>query len=137
MGKILRIDRTLGIEGKFVSPNDPETTIRLFNEQYDGTESVEELMNLERQRIAEAEPDLWMQLPELPLRLFSGKRANDEPPAFHNREGELIPLERTGVTGISVVIRCQTMRFTGIFIRPQPAKYMIMWSKSGLKSDVM
>ena len=61
-GKILRIDRTLGIEGKFVSPDDPETTIRLFNEQYDGTESIEELMNLERQRIAESEPDLWSQL---------------------------------------------------------------------------
>ena len=68
----------------------PKTTIRLFNEQYDGTESIEELMNLERQRIAESEPDLWSQLPALPLRLFSGKRANDEPPLFRNREGELI-----------------------------------------------
>ena len=99
-GKILRISRTLGIEGKFVSPDDPEETIRLFNEQYDGTENIEELMNLERQRIAESEPDLWSQLPQLPLRLFSGKRANDEPPPFHNREEELIPLERTGATGI-------------------------------------
>ena len=99
-GKILRISRTLGIEGKFVSPDDPEETIRLFNEQYDGTESIEELMNLERQRIAESEPHLWSQLPQLPLRLFSGKRADDEPPPFRNREDELIPLERTGVTGI-------------------------------------
>ena len=99
-GKILRISRTLGIEGKFVSPDDPEETIRLFNEQYDGTESIEELMNLERQRIAESEPDLWSQLPKLPLRLFSGKRASDEPPPFRNREDELIPFERTGATGI-------------------------------------
>ena len=99
-GKILRISRTLGIEGKFVSPDDPEETIRLFNEQYDGTENIEELMNLERQRIAESEPDLWSQLLQLPLRLFSGKRANDEPPPFHNREDELIPLERAGATGI-------------------------------------
>ena len=99
-GKILRISQTLGIEGKFVSPNDPEETIRLFNEQYDGTENIEELMNLERQRIAESESDLWSQLPQLPLRLFSGKRANDEPPPFRNREDELIPLERTGATGI-------------------------------------
>ena len=81
-------------------PMTPKKTIRLFNEQYDGTESIEELMNLERQRIAEAEPDLWSQLPELPLRLFSGKRANDDPPPLRNREGELIPLERAGVTGI-------------------------------------
>ncbi len=99
-GKILRISRTLGIEGKFVSPDDPEETIRLFNEQYDGTESIEELMNLERQRIAESQPDLWGQLPNLPLRLFSGKRSNDEPPPFRNRENELILLERTGATGI-------------------------------------
>ena len=99
-GKILRISRTLGIEGKFVSPDDPEETIRLFNEQYDGTESIEELMNLERQRIAESEPDLWSQLSKLPLRLFSGKRASDEPTPFRNREDELIPLERAGATGI-------------------------------------
>ena len=36
-GKILRISRTLGIEGKFVSPDDDNETLRLFNERYDGT----------------------------------------------------------------------------------------------------
>ena len=99
-GKILRISRTLGIEGRFVSPDDPEDTIRLFNEQYDGTQSIEELMNLERQRIAESNPDLWSQLSTLPLRLFSGKSTNDKPLPFRNREGELIPLEHPGATGI-------------------------------------
>ena len=99
-GKILRISRTLGIEGKFVSPDDDNETLRLFNERYDGTESVEELMNLERQRISEAYPELWHQLPKLPRRLFSGKAVTDKPPPLHNRDGEMIALERRGSTGL-------------------------------------
>ena len=99
-GKILRISRTLGIEGKFVSPGDPDETLRLFNERYEGTENVEELMNLERQRISESYPELWQQLPNLPLRLFSGKGIDDEPPSFLNRDGEPIPLNRHGSEGL-------------------------------------
>ena len=99
-GKILRISRTLGIEGQFVSPDDPQETLRLFNERYEGTESVEELMNLERQRISESHPKLWRQLPNLPLRLFSGKGIDDEPPPFLNRDGETIPLNRHGSEGL-------------------------------------
>ncbi len=99
-GKILRISRTLGIEGKFVSPDDPDKTIRLFNERYEGTENTEELMNLERQRISESHPDLWRQLPNLPLRLFSGKPVDEEPPPFLNRDGEPISIRRAGIIGI-------------------------------------
>ena len=99
-GKILRISRTLGIEGKFVSPDDPDETLRLFNERYEGTESVEELMNLERQRISESHPKLWRQLPDLPMRLFSRKGIDDEPPPFLNRDGEPIPLNRHGSVGL-------------------------------------
>ena len=99
-GKILRISRTLGIEGKFVSPDDPDETIRLFNERYEGTENVEELMNLERQRISESHPELWRRLPNFPLRLFSGKPIDDEPSPFLNRDGESIPIERIGIMGV-------------------------------------
>ena len=99
-GKILRISRTLGIEGQFVSPDDPDETLRLFNERYEGTESIEELMNLERQRISESHPKLWRQLSDLPMRLFSGKGINDEPPPFLNRDGETIPLNRHGSEGL-------------------------------------
>ncbi len=99
-GKILRISRTLGIEGKFVSPDDDDETLRLFNERYDGTESIEELMNLERQRISETYPELWKQLPTLPLRLFSGKAITEHPPPFLNRNGTSIPIERIETTGI-------------------------------------
>ena len=99
-GKILRISKTLGIEGKFVSPDDDNETLRLFNERYDGTESVEELMNLERQRISESYPELWHQLPTLPKRLFSGKDVNVQPPPMYNRDGEPIPLNRIGDVGV-------------------------------------
>ena len=99
-GKILRISRTLGIEGRFVSPDDDNETLRLFNERYDGTESTEELMNLERQRISEAHPKLWHQLPDLPKRLFSGKDVNIKSPPILNRDGEIIPLERIGDVGV-------------------------------------
>ena len=99
-GKILRISRTLGIEGKFVSPDDDDETLRLFNERYEGRESIEELMNLERQRISESHPELWWQLPDLPMRLFSGKGIDDESPPFLNRDGEVIPLNRVGSVGL-------------------------------------
>ena len=99
-GKILRISRTLGIEGKFVSPDDDDETLRLFNERYDGTESTEELMNLERQRISELYPELWQQLPDLPMRLFSGKDVTEVPPPFLNRDGEPIPLDHCGTVGL-------------------------------------
>ena len=99
-GKILRISRTLGIEGQFVSPDDDNETLRLFNERYDGTENVEERMNLERQRISELHPELWRQLPNLPMRLFSGKDVGDEPPPFRNRDGDPIRLDRIGNPGV-------------------------------------
>ena len=99
-GKILRISRTLGIEGKFVSPDDDNETLLLFNERYEGRESIEELMNLERQRISESNPKLWRQLPNLPMRLFSGKAVDDEPPPFLNRDGDPIQLDRIGDTGL-------------------------------------
>ena len=99
-GKILRMSRTLGIEGKFVSPDDDDETLRLFNERYEGRESIEELMNLERQRISESNPELWRQLPDLPMRLFSGKDVTEDPPPFLNRDGEPIPLNRVGSVGL-------------------------------------
>ncbi|RKU17332.1 hypothetical protein C6503_11200 [Candidatus Poribacteria bacterium] len=99
-GKILRISRTLGIEGRFVSPDDDDETLRLFNERYEGRESIEELMNLERQRISESNPKLWRQLPDLPMRLFSGKDVTEEPPPFLNRDGEPISLNRVGSGGL-------------------------------------
>ncbi|MEE9402400.1 MAG: helicase-related protein, partial [Desulfobacteria bacterium] len=74
-GKILRINKTLGIEGALLAPDDPEMAMKLFNEKYEGKESVEELMRLERQRIESQDPQFWNSLDSLPRRLFSGKKA--------------------------------------------------------------
>ena len=74
-GKILRINRTLGIEGALLTPDDPDMALKLFNERYEGKESTEELMHLEKQRIEAQMPELWQSLPNLPRRLFSGKKA--------------------------------------------------------------
>ena len=57
-------------------------------------------MNLERQRISESHPKLWRQLPDLPMRLFSGKSVGDDPPPLLNRDGKTIPLNRHGSEGL-------------------------------------
>jgi superfamily II DNA or RNA helicase len=89
-GKILRINKTLGIEGALLTPDDPEMTLKEFNERYEGRESVEELMSLERQRLESAHPELWAQLPGLPSRVFSGKAPGEGFEPFVNRKGETI-----------------------------------------------
>jgi superfamily II DNA/RNA helicase len=89
-GKILRINRTLGIEGAILSPDDPDMAMKLFNERYEGKESVEELMRLERQRIESEHPELWQSLEQLPGRLSSGKKAGAGFGPILNRRGEEI-----------------------------------------------
>jgi len=89
-GKILRINKTLGIEGALLTPDDPDMAMKLFNERYDGKESTEELMRLEKQRIESENPEIWQSLEKLPKRLFSGKKAGAGFSAIVNRRGEEI-----------------------------------------------
>ena len=89
-GKILRINKTLGIEGALLSPDDPDMAMKLFNERYEGKESTEELMRLEKQRIESENPELWQSLENLPRRLFSGKKAGAGFGPILNRRGEEI-----------------------------------------------
>jgi superfamily II DNA or RNA helicase len=89
-GKILRINKTLGIEGALLSPDDPDMAMKLFNERYEGKESTEELMRLEKQRIEAENPELWQSLPTFPRRLFSGKKAGAGFGPILNRRGEEI-----------------------------------------------
>jgi hypothetical protein len=89
-GKIVRINQTLGIEGALLTPDDPDMSLKEFNEHYEGKETVEELMNLERQRLAQENPELWKKLNQLPRRLFSGKVAGDGFEPIVNREGERV-----------------------------------------------
>jgi len=75
-GKITRINKTLGLEAPLIGPDDPVETLKLFNERYEGQHSVEEKLRLELNKIARKYPDLYENLPHLPLRLFSGERAD-------------------------------------------------------------
>jgi len=77
-GKVTRINKTLGLEAPLIRPDDPVETLKLFNERYEGRHSVEEKLRLELNKIAREHPDLYKNLPYLPLRLFSGKRAVSE-----------------------------------------------------------
>ncbi len=89
-GKILRINKTLGIEGALLTPDDPDMAMKLFNERYEGKESTEELMRLEKQRIESENPDLWQSLQNLPKRLFTGKKAGAGFGPIVNRRGDEI-----------------------------------------------
>jgi len=89
-GKILRINKTLGIEGQLLSPDDPDMALKLFNERYEGKESVEELMNLERQRLEKEDSRFWQTLGNLPKRLFSGKGAGAGFGPILNQKGDKI-----------------------------------------------
>jgi len=74
-GKIVRINKTLGIEGALLSPDDPDMALKEFNEKYEGQDSVEELMHLELQRIFTETPRLLEWVVQAPDRLFSSKSA--------------------------------------------------------------
>lgn len=77
-GKVLRISKTLGIEAPIGLPDEPTAVLRNFNEKYDGSKSVEEELQIELEKIAREYPELYERLPNLPRRVFSGKKAGKE-----------------------------------------------------------
>ncbi len=79
-GKLLRINATLGIEAPILRPDDPNAAMKLFNAQYEQKESIVESLELELQRIEKEHPEIYESLPDLPLRLFSGKGAEPSMP---------------------------------------------------------
>jgi hypothetical protein len=73
--KALVISRTLGIEGRqLLTPDDAFEPVKELNEQVDGRLSDVELLRLEYDELVEKHPDLAAELPNLPLKVFSGKR---------------------------------------------------------------
>jgi superfamily II DNA or RNA helicase len=109
-GKILRINKTLGIEGALLMPDDPEMSLKLFNERYEGKESTEELMNLERQHLEKELPEFWQSLQNLPKRLFSGKKAGDGFGPILNQKNEVIAhLKANDKKGVFACYRMPTI----------------------------
>ncbi|MGE0083633.1 MAG: helicase-related protein [Desulfococcaceae bacterium] len=106
-GKILRINKTLGIEGALLTPEDSEMSMKLFNERYEKKESAEELMRLEKDRLAADMPQLWDSLSGLPKRLFSGKQISAGFGPVLNRKGEEI--ERIAACLSAGIFACYRM----------------------------
>jgi len=72
--KTLRISKTLGIEGRqLLTPDDDYNSLQEFNAAYEGTESKEEEMTLEYQRLMLENPDYENTVKTLPQKIFSGK----------------------------------------------------------------
>ncbi len=81
-GKVLRISKTLGIEGKkLLTPEDDYDALRDFNAEFEGTRTADERLHLVLTEILQKYPALAEELPRLPKRLFSGKRAPEKQPS--------------------------------------------------------
>ncbi|MGA9407427.1 MAG: helicase-related protein [Bacteroidota bacterium] len=79
--KVLRISKTLGIEGgKLLRPEEELEPLRIFNAQYDGIRTVEENMHLALTEMLKSHPELSEILPAFPKRLFSGRKHRDQHP---------------------------------------------------------
>lgn len=78
-GKVLRISKVLGIEGRqLLRPEDDYEALRDFNATYNGVMTFEEKMRLIYEEILKKYPGLEEQLQILPKRLFSGKEGKTE-----------------------------------------------------------
>ncbi len=76
-GKLLRISKTMGIEGKqLLTPDDDYEALRNFNVSYNGVMSFDEQMRLIFEDVKKNNPVLNNQLPFMPRRLFSGKQTS-------------------------------------------------------------
>lgn len=74
--KTLVISRTFGIEGrKLLTPDDEFDPIKELNEQYEGQESESEALRLEYEELVRQHPELAASLPDLPLKLFTGRQS--------------------------------------------------------------
>ena len=78
--KTLRISKTFGIEGKqLLTPDDDYEALKDFNSAYEGTESRDEEIILEYQRLIAENPDYENTVLTLPKKMFSGE--------LHERKG--------------------------------------------------
>ena len=72
--KTLLISKTFGIEGKkLLTPDDDYDALKIFNQEYEGTQTPIEKMHLEYQEILLNNPDLEQKLMNFPTKVFSGK----------------------------------------------------------------
>jgi superfamily II DNA or RNA helicase len=76
--KTLVISKAFGIEGrKLLHPDDEFDPVKEINEQFEGQQTETEKLVLEYERLVQDHPELAAALPNLPLKLFSGKKSPD------------------------------------------------------------
>ena len=74
--KTLRISKTFGIEGQqLLTPDDDYEAFKDFNSAYEGTESKDEALALEFQKMMQENPNYEVQYSALPQKIFSGKNS--------------------------------------------------------------
>jgi len=74
--KTLLISKTLGIERRFLTPEDDYEALKEFKASYEGTTSPIEALHLEYQQLLSQHPGLDAELASLPSGVFSGKGAS-------------------------------------------------------------
>lgn len=81
--KALRISKTFGIEGKqLLTPDDDYEALKDFNSAYEGTESKDEEIALEYQKLMQLNPNYQETANVLPRKIFSGKSSNGNAGVF-------------------------------------------------------
>ncbi len=81
--KTLRISKTFGIEGKqLLTPDDNYDALKDFNSAYEGTETKEEEMALEYEKLKHDLPGFEDIMSNLPLRIYSGRTGTNAKAIF-------------------------------------------------------
>ena len=75
--KTLVISKVFGIEGKkLLTPEDDYDALKIFNQDYEGTQTPIEKIHLEYQDILQKNPELEEKLSNYPSKVFSGKESD-------------------------------------------------------------
>jgi superfamily II DNA or RNA helicase len=77
-GKLLQINRALGIEAPVLDPTDEFQAQDFYLNAGQGTQSVAETLRLEAHRLAKEHPELWSRCETFPNRVYSGKGDGDK-----------------------------------------------------------
>ena len=75
--KTLIISKIFGIEGKkLLTPDDDYDALKVFNQEYEGTQTPIEKIHLEYQELLKNDPELEEKLSNYPSKIFSGKESD-------------------------------------------------------------
>lgn len=91
-GKLIAINRTLGIEAPVLTAEDDFEAMDFYQNLGDGHLSIEETLRLKAHELAKRHPELWQQTFQYPNRIYSGKAVA----AVEGAQAHGPDLEKTG-----------------------------------------